>query len=97
MVTADVAGEDGVLASKVKLVEAGAGYQLDLMALKPAAGFYTLTVSAAPAKPNSRLVGNTGVKLTVKVLTELKVKDAELKVGRHQRAQIYILHPYFKN
>lgn len=80
-VTVDsVSGEDGVLASKIVLVKVGAGYQLDLMALKPAAGFYALTVSADPAKASPQFVGNTGIKLTVKVLTQLTVKNAELKI-----------------
>ena len=42
---------------KVALKKSGAGYELDLMALKPAAGFYELTVSAEPAKPNKADIG----------------------------------------
>jgi len=72
--------DDKEIATNIELKKSGAGYELDLMALKPAAGFYELTVSAEPAKPNKKYVGNTNVVLTVKVLTSLAIKDVELKV-----------------
>lgn len=37
-------------------------------------------MSAAPAKADPKLVGNKGVKLTIKVLTEQKISKPELKI-----------------
>ena len=50
------------------------------MSLKPVSGFYELTVSAVPAKGSAKFVGNTGVKISVKVLTKISVQSAEIKV-----------------
>ena len=50
------------------------------MSLKPVSGFYELTVSAVPVKGSSKFVGNTGVKIAVKVLTKISVQNAEIKV-----------------
>jgi len=72
--------DDSVLASKQTLKKVGSNYQLDLMALKPAPGFYELVVSAVPGKADPKFVGNTGVKLSVKVLVQQAVNNAELKV-----------------
>ena len=73
--------DDKVIASNVDLKKTATGYAMDLMALKPAAGFYELVVSATnPAKANPAIVGNTDVKLTVKVLTTISINNAELKV-----------------
>jgi len=72
--------DDSVLATKKALTKSGSNYELDMMALKPAPGFYDLVLSAAPAKANSKFVGNTDVKLSVKVLFEQSVQNVELKV-----------------
>ena len=74
----------GVAMTKSDAAAAGT-YKADLMALKPAPGFYELTVSAKSsggggAADSAKLVGNKGVKLTVKVLVEAKITGAELKV-----------------
>ena len=50
------------------------------MSLKPVSGFYELTVSAVPVKGSGKFVGNTGVKIAVKVLTKISVQNAEIKV-----------------
>jgi oligosaccharyltransferase complex subunit delta (ribophorin II) len=68
------------LVSNMELKKTDAGYTLDLMSLKPAAGFYELSVSAVPAKGAVKVVGNTDVKITVKVLTRISVQDAEIKI-----------------
>jgi len=68
------------LATSVNLKKSSDGnYETDLMALKPEPGFYELTVSAVSAKSDTTMVGNKGVKLTVKVLVEQAIKNAELK------------------
>jgi len=72
--------DDAVIATKKVLSKTGSNYQVDLMGLKPAPGFYDLVLSAAPAKPNAKFVGNTEVKLSVKVLFEQSVQNVELKV-----------------
>ncbi|XP_023341820.1 dolichyl-diphosphooligosaccharide--protein glycosyltransferase subunit 2 [Eurytemora carolleeae] len=74
------AQDDSILASAKELKKVGAGYQLDFMSLKPVSGFYELTVSAVPAKGSGKFVGNTGVKIAVKVLTKISVQNAEIKI-----------------
>jgi len=73
--------DDSSLATNKVLTKSGNDYSLDLMALSPGAGFYEIVVSAVPAKSNPALVGNTGVKMSVKVLVKQNVVNAELKVG----------------
>ena len=48
------------------------------METKPERGFYKLSVSAALAKPDPRLVGNVGASLTVKVMCAVGVENAEV-------------------
>jgi len=75
--------EDGaVVAAKQSLVHmvTTTKYTMDLMASNPPAGFYELVLTATPTKPDTRFVGNTGVTLTVKVLTTISVDNVELKV-----------------
>eukprot|EP00092_Neocalanus_flemingeri_P015901 GFUD01017218.1.p1 GENE.GFUD01017218.1~~GFUD01017218.1.p1 ORF type:complete len:629 (-),score=198.59 GFUD01017218.1:211-2097(-) len=55
-------------------------YTMDLMTASPPAGFYELVLTASPVKADTRFVGNTGVTLTVKVLTTISVDNVELKV-----------------
>lgn len=56
-------------------------YTLDLMKSGPPAGFYELLVSAAPAKPDARFVGNTKVVVPVKILTTIGIEDAEIRIS----------------
>lgn len=63
-----------------EMTKSADGYTVELMSMKPESGFYDLTVSAKPAKADPKLVGNQGVKLTVKVLTEQKISKPELKI-----------------
>jgi len=75
--------EDGaVVAAKQPLVHmvTTTKHTVDLMAANPPAGFYELVLTATPVKADTRFVGNTGVTLTVKVLTTISVDNAELKV-----------------
>jgi len=72
--------DDHTLATKLPLNNINGAYELDLMGLKPEAGFYDLLVTAKPAKADARIVGNAGVALRVKVLVEQSVKNAELKI-----------------
>ena len=39
-------------------------YELNFMEAKPARGFYRLTVSVAPKKADSRLIGTTGAEVS---------------------------------
>ena len=50
-------------------------FELDIMSLKPARGFYKLTLNAEGS--DSRLVGHQNAVLTVKVLTSVKLEDVE--------------------
>jgi len=75
--------QDGaVVAAKQSLVHMVTTdkYTVDLMTANPPAGFYELVLSAVPAKPDPRFVGNTKVVLNVKVLTTISVTNAELKI-----------------
>jgi len=75
--------QDGaVVAAKQSLVHMVTTdkYTVDLMTANPPAGFYELVLSAVPAKPDPRFVGNTKVVLNVKVLTSISVTNAELKI-----------------
>jgi len=75
--------EDGaVVAAKQKMthMKTTTKHTTDLMTSKPPAGFYELVLSATPVKADARIVGNTGVTLTVKVLTSVSVANAEVKI-----------------
>jgi len=75
--------EDGaVVAAKQPLThkKTTPKYTTDLMASKPPSGFYDLSLTATPAKPDSRFVGLSDVTLSVKVLTSVKVANAEVKI-----------------
>jgi len=73
--------DDTAIASNKALKKTGSDFSLDLLALASTPGFYELVLSAKPAKANPALVGNTGVKVTVKVLVKQNIANAELKVG----------------
>jgi len=76
--------QDGaVIIAKQKMTAVsgdGSKYQLDLFKSKPPAGFYELVISATPSKADKRLVGNIGVTVPVKVLTEINVENALVKI-----------------
>jgi oligosaccharyltransferase complex subunit delta (ribophorin II) len=72
--------DDSSLVTGKEMTKTADGYTLDLMSLNPEAGFHELTVSAKPAKADPKLVGNTAVKLNVKVLAEQKISNAVLKI-----------------
>ncbi|KFM68788.1 Dolichyl-diphosphooligosaccharide--protein glycosyltransferase subunit 2, partial [Stegodyphus mimosarum] len=83
-VTADNAkrvGDDAVVLSK-KAFQSVKGsnilYTLNFMESKPLRGFYTISVSAVPSKPDPKLIGNTGAQIKVKVMTEVAVEGAEI-------------------
>ena len=56
-------------------------YEIDMMKAKPARGFYDITINAAAAKSDERLVGNSGAMLNVKALSAVSIEDVELGVG----------------
>jgi len=72
--------DDSSLVTGKEMTKTADGYTLNLMSLNPEPGFYELTVTAKPAKADPKLVGNTAVKLNVKVLAEQKISNAVLKV-----------------
>ena len=51
------------------------------MSSGPSRGFYILSVSASPVKPDPSLIGNTNAAVTVKVLTTIKVENVEVGVS----------------
>lgn len=56
-------------------------YDVDMMATKPGRGFYELTINAAPAKADDRLVGNTNAIVLVKALGSVVIANAEIGVA----------------
>lgn len=74
-------GDEVVVLSKKKF-EPTTGdrtvYSVNLMETKPERGLYKLSVSAALAKPDPRLVGNVGASLTVKVMCAVGVENVEI-------------------
>ncbi|XP_076326377.1 oligosaccharide transferase delta subunit [Tachypleus tridentatus] len=90
-VTADTAtrlGDSAVIMSKKAFVPVqgdNTAYSLNFMESKPLRGFYKVSVSAVPVKPDSRLVGNTGASINVKVMTKVGIEKVE--VGTVDRDQ----------
>lgn len=89
-VTADQArhiGDDAVVLSKKQLTASSeeSVYEIDFMKLKPAPGFYKITVSVAPQKPDSRLLGISGAEVEVKVTTVISVENVELGVADREQ------------
>nr|KAG5694813.1 hypothetical protein BaRGS_019190 [Batillaria attramentaria] len=86
-VTADSArhlGDEAIVLSKKQLTASSADkslYELNLMEAKPARGFYRLTVSVAPKKADSRLIGTAGAEVEVKVTTRVSVENVEIGVA----------------
>merc|ERR1712066_802148 len=56
-------------------------YEIDLMAVKPGKGFYELTMTSTPTKANSKLAGNEGAVLLVKVLGTIALENVEIGVA----------------
>ncbi|XP_046989739.1 dolichyl-diphosphooligosaccharide--protein glycosyltransferase subunit 2 [Schistocerca americana] len=74
-------GDEVVVLSKKKFEQSASDrtmYSLNLMEVKPERGLYKLTVSAALAKPDPRLVGNVGASLTIKVMCAVAVENVEI-------------------
>ncbi|KAK7866677.1 hypothetical protein R5R35_006061 [Gryllus longicercus] len=73
-------GDEVVVLSKKKFEPTAdkTVYSVNLMELKPERGFYKLSISAALAKPDPRLVGNVGASLTVKVMCAVAVENVEI-------------------
>ena len=73
--------DGAVVMSKSKMANKGAGiYEVNLMSAKPGKGFYELTLTATPTKANSKLAGNEGAVLTVKVLGTISLENVELGI-----------------
>ncbi|KAJ9584791.1 hypothetical protein L9F63_020879, partial [Diploptera punctata] len=94
-------GDEVVVLSKKKF-EATPGdktvYSVNLMETKPERGFYKLSVSAALAKPDPRLVGNVGASLTVKVMCAVGVENVEIgTVDADQTTQAKLSKVSFPN
>ncbi|XP_023235921.1 dolichyl-diphosphooligosaccharide--protein glycosyltransferase subunit 2-like isoform X2 [Centruroides sculpturatus] len=53
-------------------------YVLNFLEKKPLRGFYKISLSAVPSKPDQRLIGNVGVLIHVKVMTEVGIENIEI-------------------
>jgi len=86
-VTADTARhleDDAVVLSKTKfsaVAKDDSLYELDFMGIKPARGFYSLSVSVAPVKADKRLIGTSGANVEVKVTTKVSVESVEIGIA----------------
>jgi len=75
--------DGAVVLSKSKMAAVAgddAAYEVDMIAAKPARGFYDVKVTAAPAKADARLTGHEGAVLRVKALGSAAVANAEIGV-----------------
>jgi oligosaccharyltransferase complex subunit delta (ribophorin II) len=85
-VTADTArhlGDDAVVLSKKQFSASSndaALYELDFLKVKPARGFYKISVSVAPEQKDTRLIGTVGAEVEVKVTTKVAIENVELSV-----------------
>jgi len=92
-VTADTArhvGDDAVVMSKTPFVASqadGSLYELDFMSVKPAHGFYKITVNVSPSTPDKRLIGTQGAEVEIKVTTQVSIEDVEIGVADKEQAQ----------
>ncbi|GFQ75674.1 dolichyl-diphosphooligosaccharide--protein glycosyltransferase subunit 2 [Trichonephila clavata] len=83
-VTADSAKrlEDGAVVLSKKSFQPVKGsnilYTFNFMDIKPLRGFYTVSINAVPSKADPKLIGNTGARISVKVMTEVAVENAEI-------------------
>ncbi|PVD32395.1 hypothetical protein C0Q70_07829 [Pomacea canaliculata] len=86
-VTADSArhlGDEAIIISKKQFTPSSSDvslYELNFMEAKPARGFYRLTVSLTPKKPDSRLIGTSGAEVEVKVTTKVSIESVEIGVA----------------
>lgn len=86
-VTADSArhlGDEAIVLNKKPFKASSADkslYELNFMQTKPARGFYKLTISVAPQKADSRLIGTSGAEVDVKVTTQVSIENVEIGVA----------------
>nr|CAG4643161.1 EOG090X04WQ [Ilyocryptus agilis] len=69
--------DDAVVLSQKQLILKDDTFELDLMSTNPGKGVYRVALSAS-ASDDSRLVGNIGSFVQVKVLTKINIEDAEI-------------------
>nr|CAG4649276.1 EOG090X04WQ [Scapholeberis mucronata] len=69
--------DDAVVLSQKQLTPKNGMFELDLMSSNPGKGVYKVVLSAA-AGDDSRLVGNVGALVEVKVLTKIAVEETEI-------------------
>jgi len=86
-VTADTArhvGDDAVVLSKKAFTASAKDqslYELDFLSVKPARGFYKISISSNPQQPDKRLIGTTGAEVEVKVTTQVTIENVEIGVA----------------
>lgn len=94
-------GDEVVVLSKKKFEPSANDrtvYSVNLMETKPERGLYKLSVSAALAKPDPRLVGNVGASLTVKVMCAVSVENVEVgTVDADQTTQVKLAKVSYPN
>ncbi|KAL4217563.1 proteasome regulatory particle base subunit [Mactra antiquata] len=92
-VTADNAknlGDQSVVVSK-KQFKASAQeslYELDIMANKPSSGFYKVSISVAPQKPDASLIGTSGASVQVKVTAQVSLENVEIGVADKDQGSV---------
>nr|CAG4641640.1 EOG090X04WQ [Eurycercus lamellatus] len=70
--------DDAVVLSQKQLTPTDGTFELDLMSSNPGKGVYRVALSASASSEESRLVGNVGALVEVKVLTKIAIEEAEL-------------------
>ncbi|KAK2165199.1 hypothetical protein LSH36_53g01001 [Paralvinella palmiformis] len=91
-VTADTARhveDDAVIINKKQLKPAASQssvYELDLMSVKPARGFYRIMLSLVPEAPDKHLIGTSGAEVEVKVITQVTIEQVEIGVADKEQS-----------
>jgi len=71
-------GDDAVVLSQKPLSAKNEIHELDLMSTNPGKGVYRVALSASASPADSRLVGNVGTVVVVKVLTRMNIEEVEI-------------------
>ena len=91
-VTADTArhvGDDAVVISKKQFAMSTAEntlFEYDFLQVKPARGFYKISISVSPQQKDARLIGTAGAEVSVKVTTQVALEGVEIGVGDREQA-----------
>lgn len=56
-------------------------YEIDFMKVKPARGFYQISLLVTPSKADARLLGTSAPEVVVKVTTQVVIENVEIGIA----------------